>query len=290
MHKNNFEVQRGIHWYHGHIGEDTLTALVFRTFQYVPIAFEKFWKQLAKQNSLLPMKPTKIELNPWPSWQIPENYKRAIRRLQDKGQKRHIGAEKKQVVEPDMVIETEDTILIVEAELSHAYEASQLVEQFVIAQQIFFVKEKKIFQLLLNKTLCYPKELKVEIKNLCNSHDIFKEIKPPDSDVLLSDLLWFNWQDVVEILQECLTERKVLTLQRRIIRDTIKTILQIDSGKLFPVKPPHDEIKNLLHLKENINKLNELFEKAFTFEKKYLLNILDHKERIQDFIKCLKDT
>lgn len=146
----------GKSWHHGHIDEDTLCAFVFRTFYYVPVTFKKFWAKLREQaikgsKAELPDFSEIIDISPWPTWPTP-----------DKGEKTN----RKEAIEPDIVVETDTSILVVEAELTKNFEASQLVKQFRVSAEQFSDKKKEIFQLLLNKTLCYPGQLDNTIKEI----------------------------------------------------------------------------------------------------------------------------
>lgn len=261
----------GINWHHGHIDEDTLTAYVFRAFYYVPLAFQLFWKELISKNHHIELATDTSSLEikeivAWPSWQVALEYQVLLKKLQKIETDKHKlpdVSEKKLSVVPDIVIETNDCILIVEAELSKEFEASQLIEQFMISHNLSAQERKKIFHLLLNKTLCRPGALDNVIKELCRT-DVFKKIgiKAPDPDVISSHLLWFNWQNIIAIFQKCL-ELELSSLEKKIIKDTILTMLKAKNGRIHPVASPTSAIKNL------VNKKDELISSI-----KYLQNFL----------------
>lgn len=268
----------GKNWHHGHIDEDTLTAFAFRTFYYVPVTFKKFWAKLADQaakysKAKLPVFSEINKITPWPVWAIPVTYKKLIR--------------DKETIEPDVVIETNTFILIIEAELTKDFDAGQLVEHFLISSTEYSDKKKEIFHLLLNKTLCYPGELDNTIKKLCASN-IFKNhsLQRPDTQRLLTHLLWFNWQSIVEVFQECL-EQKLSELETKIINDTIGTILKAENGILLPVMPPIETLKKFSHSKSNITQLQVFLQKIFTYDNRSLLNIQRNKDRITKFDQYL---
>ncbi|MEO0107466.1 MAG: hypothetical protein ABIL46_09080, partial [candidate division WOR-3 bacterium] len=258
------------------IDEDTLCAFVFRTFYYVPVTFKKFWTKLREQA----IKGSKAELSdfseiidisPWPTWSTPD------KELKGKKTKR------KESIEPDIVVETDTSILVVEAELTKNFEASQLVEQFLVSAEQFSDKKKEIFQLLLNKTLCYPGQLDDTIKEICKNH-----LSYPNVQKLLKHLLWFNWQGVIELFQECL-ELLLSDLERKIIWDTIKTMLKVENGILFPVTFPGAILKKMNESKNDITRLTKFLQEIISFDTRSLLNIQNNKDEVKKFIQYLEN-
>lgn len=262
----------GINWYHKKIDEDLLTTCVFRTFYYVQDTFKKFWEKLKEyavkssksSNYLKENLPefTKIKkIMPWPYWEIPN----------EEREKKHTKKKEKKGSEPDIVIETENCVLIVEAELMKDFEADQLVTQFLASKDRW--KEKPIFHLLLNKTLCYPTALDDAIKE--------KEFQ--------KRLLWFNWQGIVEVFEEWLNERPN-DLGSIIVKDTIKSILSVSNGALRPVKPPIKKLENLAKSKSEMGQFVQFLKHLYTLNTLPLLKVQENGENMRKFVDYLKNS
>lgn len=293
----------GTHWQHGHIDEDSLTAFVFRTFSYIPEAFAKFWQELAAQKRPgFPAEPRNVEFRPWPGWQVPEDYKTTLGKLRRKAKVLSINTQEanksavkqKEGIEPDIVIETDDCILIVESKLSKSFEPDQLIEQFIAAQKYYCKKKKAVFQLLLNKTLCRPGDLDGEIKDLCCDPAIFCDEKcpSPDFDMLLSNLLWYNWQSIVRLFWNVwnqLQNSPIAAVKAKILADTVETILMVNKRELEPVESPVSEVQELiLHgAKDKFDRLTEFIDEAITIERDLLLNILRNRTQVDNLMQWL---
>lgn len=100
--------------------------------------------------------------------------------------------------------------------------------------------------------------------------------------------MWFNWQSVIELFQECL-ELSLSDLERKIIWDTIKTMLKVENGILFPVTFPGAILKKMNASKNDITRLTKFLQEIISFDTRSLLNIQNNKDEVKKFIQYLEN-
>jgi hypothetical protein len=171
-------------------------------------------------------------------------------------------------------------VIIVEAELSHHFEADQLIEQHLLASRSY--PNHKIYQLLLNATLCWPGALPGEIRELCRDSTIFRDPDPrPSPERLLSQLLWFNWHDVVQVLTDC---AKNSPLSERIVADTRTTMFKHHHGRLRPVSSPITAICAASHKADTIGALGQAIRQLSVFDCIPLIKIQAHESGLHQLV------
>ncbi|MBW2031903.1 MAG: hypothetical protein JRJ31_22870 [Deltaproteobacteria bacterium] len=198
------------------IGEDDLTHAVMGLFRYLPpqLWFQEFLRELRKRNpsasSMLEISSSpKVSL--WPSYQVPEQWRRSFWRPRPRGAQRPIP---KGTICPDALIETDRWVMMVESEYSRDLDAEQLFQQFAICAREY--REREFFLLLINKALIRPCFCGVHSERLNKPEAL---IGPQNSleefisksctfslglrfseEEVKERLLWANWQSIQGML------------------------------------------------------------------------------------------
>jgi len=179
--------------------EDILTSDVFGLMSYLPyeILFKPFLEQVKIANPLsdfLVPGHEPLAMHFWKSFIWPENLPRLNR----------------DSIEPDVVIEWPNTLLVIEAKFISATDPEELLREYLVGH-FEAARDKKMFLLLIDKNLSQPsvnhhsKPNKVSvseyIQNRIKELGVSKSFSP---EAAMSSILWTNWQSFytqVEILK-----------------------------------------------------------------------------------------
>jgi len=169
--------------------EDILTSDVFGLMSYLPyeIVFRPFLEQIKKGNpgsDFVVPDSEPLAMDFWKSYSWPESLPRLNR----------------DSIEPDVVVEWADTLLIIEAKFISATDPEELLREYLIGQ--FEAKrDKQIFLLLIDKNLSQPD---VSLNSMPGKVSVSEYIQNRIKDLNVSEnflpenvplsLLWTNWQ------------------------------------------------------------------------------------------------
>jgi hypothetical protein len=179
--------------------EDILTSDVFGLMAYFPyeVLLEPFLKQVKLKNPkshfLVPdTEPTEVHF--WKSFHWPESLPQLDR----------------ESIEPDVVIEWPDVVLIVEAKFVSPTDPEELLREYLVgANQAG--PDQRFFLLLIDKNLSppgvsYQREVsKVEISKYIENRILDLECADSFStSEVASTFLWTNWQSFYELIDDLL--------------------------------------------------------------------------------------
>jgi len=169
--------------------EDILTSDVFGLMSYLPyeILFKPFLEQIQIGNpgsDFVVPGSEPLAMHFWKSFVWPENLPKLNR----------------DSIEPDVVVEWPDTLLVVEAKFISATDPEELLREYLVGHSEA-VGDKKMFLLLIDKNLSQPavnhhsKPRKVSvseyIQNRIKDLDISESCPP---EMVPASILWANWQ------------------------------------------------------------------------------------------------
>jgi hypothetical protein len=179
--------------------EDILTSDVFGLMAYFPydLLLKPFLEKVSLKNpksrfSAPEVKPTDVHF--WKSFHWSDSLP-------------HLNRES---IEPDIVIEWPDLILIVEAKFVSSTDSEELLREYLVgANQAS--PDQRFFLLLIDKNLsppgvsCQQEAMKVEISKYIENRILDLECADsfPTSDVA-STFLWTNWQSFYELVDDLL--------------------------------------------------------------------------------------
>jgi len=234
--------------------EDILTSDVFGLMAYLPYEFmlKPFLNQLKLKNnkSLFSVPSTgPIEINFWKSY----NWPKILPKLN------------RESIEPDVVIEWDDIVLIVEAKFISPTDTEELLREYLVGS-VEAGSNRQFYLLIIDKHISAPsvsfnatyekasvsKYIENRIHNLQISH-LFSPEK------IQSSVLWTNWQSVYSLIDRFLQQDAGGKWEDLIqhYENILKDLLHILKRKgLIPFEPL--SIKDLIQLHINVDLLGEI--------------------------------
>lgn len=272
----------GFPWHAGHVSEDVLTGHVFSAFHYVPEALDAFLADLARLNGLpegaLRGKP--VTVVPWPAWDVPEKDRNALAVLRKSEPHEADPETTKQSAQPDVVVSGPSWRLVVEAELSKSFEASQLVEHYILSRSAYADASCDTYHVLLNGSLARPPDLDCRIRSLCRQFaqrfpdvpllrrtdpQIEKRLKKQvgedakhaewKADHVSDAVLWYSWGKVRLLFEGLLRQGGLNDSARRILGDRIALLAH---AGIDAIEPPDREIDEAVRSAAAIRTLDKL--------------------------------
>jgi len=179
--------------------EDILTSDVFGLMSYLPyeLLFRPFLEQIKIGNPESDFSVPNSEplgMHFWKSFIWPENLPKLNR----------------ESIEPDVVVEWPDTLLVIEAKFISATDPEELLREYLIGH-FEAAGDKKMFLLLIDRNLSQPRvnhnsmprkdSVSKYIQNRIKELDVSENFP---SEKVSSSILWGNWQNfyvLVEILK-----------------------------------------------------------------------------------------
>jgi hypothetical protein len=240
------------------IVENTLTEYVFSALASSPKACEQFFAFLRKRyNKISLPEATSISLTPWPSLELPRTEEgnklgEVIGRLQRPPRK-------VMTIEPDVLIESKQWLLVVECEKSHFYpDCPQMVAQYASAKLVFRQDEKEVYQLAISEGA--PVKFEEDIRKLFDdmrevSEVDYSELGLSASD-LLSRFLWVRWSTVTKVLKEVLGSASDLEHSERY--QIKETLALLEHEGFRPLPPILDTFKKVAAIKLALQRLHEV--------------------------------
>jgi len=136
------------------VDEDALTGDFFGLMKYLPatallVPFLDFVQDHYKDRKIMPRYPEEGEVLLWPSYEIPLEWREEFNMPNLAIEKRR----SKSYIVPDVVLQFDDCIFVVEAEKSHSVEAEQLFQQYLVGRRKFLTgagTNRRLFNLLIN--------------------------------------------------------------------------------------------------------------------------------------------
>lgn len=204
------------------ISEDDLTSDFFGLMKYLPgdVLLEPFLnliRRLYPDRNISTRSAESAEILLWPEYQIPDEWRDQFNRPDIPAEKRR----SKYYIVPDVVISFNDYVFMVEAEKSHAVEAEQLFQQYMMGRRLFPTTadhKRRIFNLLINTEQIRPFSCNVTANDKQTGISILASDSIPqyivkrakmvgetcDISEISYSSLWISWHHVGKLAEEVL--------------------------------------------------------------------------------------
>lgn len=201
--------------------EDVLTSDIFGLFYYLPyeIGLLPFLKQVKKFNSFFPVpsrEPANFEFWPHLSW--PQQF---------------LGNKDKYFIEPDVLIEWSNLVLMVEAKVGYHTLPDDIAEELYYEYRIgnHYYPTKSFYLLLIDGNLVKPP-----------TENLDKHFQPKDKE----ELLWTNWGTAFRVIEDIKEGHKgkheQKALEKTVYKLTEDLIQVLEKKGLKPFEQPIERI------------------------------------------------
>jgi hypothetical protein len=123
-----------------------------------------------------------------------------------------------------VIVRGEGWRLVVECELSKAYDAAQLLEHAVLMRSSHAEAGVEDYQLLLSGTLARPPGLDRELAALCGEFATRFEGLTVRAEAVRSRILWAGWGEVLRLFERLAADPALGETDRRILGDRVELL------------------------------------------------------------------
>ena len=230
--------------YRGPFNEDMLTACTFGLFKYLPseLFFKFFVEFLSELNpkSNIDINVNLKDIKFWPLFEVPLEWRTYLGRVYE-----NEPGKMKATIEPDVVLETDEWLMFVEAEKSHIIEAEQLFQQYAVGYKEAKTRNLKFYLLLINSALSRPRRCEMQNGNLYKTNTEIHRDDSPEFYIIERgkglNLEWATSKNANRTLEE-----SFLWCNWASFYITAEKVTKKNSDNFIPLRKLLDDLKELL--------------------------------------------